>query len=182
MVDKKFKFNPIQEKALERLRTVNSHVIALSPGTGKTILILSLIKEIFKGNKDKCLFFIPKSARAAFEKEMKTRILEPYLLIKAGKQVSYSEMNKHRYIFIENTLVSKYVEDLVTLANNNTCHLVIDEAHSLQNPESVFCKAAWEVRCYCKRIYAMTATPLLNSIEGLFNLYHFVYPRVFVSW
>ena len=182
MVDKKFKFNPIQEKALERLRTVNSHVIALSPGTGKTILILSLIKEIFKSNKDKCLFFIPKSARAAFEKEMKTRILEPYLLIKAGKQVSYSEMNKHRYIFIENTLVSKYVEDLVTLANNNTCHLVIDEAHSLQNPESVFCKAAWEVRCYCKRIYAMTATPLLNSIEGLFNLYHFVYPRVFVSW
>lgn len=182
MVDKKFKFNPIQEKALERLRTVNSHVIALSPGTGKTILILSLIKEIFKGNTDKCLFFIPKSARAAFEKEMKTRILEPYLLIKAGKQVSYSEMNKYRYIFIENTLVSKYVEDLVTLANNNTCHLVIDEAHSLQNPESVFCKAAWEVRCYCKRIYAMTATPLLNSIEGLFNLYHFVYPRVFVSW
>lgn len=182
MVDKKFKFNPIQEKALERLRTVNSHVIALSPGTGKTILILSLIKEIFKGNKDKCLFFIPKSARAAFEKEMKTRILEPYLLIKAGKQVSYSEMSRHRYIFIENTLVSKYVEDLVTLANNNTCHLVIDEAHSLQNPESVFCKAAWEVRCYCKRIYAMTATPLLNSIEGLFNLYHFVYPRVFVSW
>ena len=182
MVDKKFKLNPIQEKAIERLRTVNSHVIALSPGTGKTILILSLIKEIFKGNKDKCLFFIPKSARAAFEKEMKTRILEPYLLIKAGKQVSYSEMNKHQYIFIENTLVSKYVEDLVTLANNNTCHLVIDEAHSLQNPESVFCKAAWEVRCYCKRIYAMTATPLLNSIEGLFNLYHFVYPRVFVSW
>ena len=60
MVDKKFKFNPIQEKALERLRTVNSHVIALSPGTGKTILILSLIKEIFKDNKDKCLFFIPK--------------------------------------------------------------------------------------------------------------------------
>ena len=182
MVDKKFKLNPIQEKAIERLRTVNSHVIALSPGTGKTILILSLIKEIFKDNKDKCLFFIPKSARAAFEKEMKTRILEPYLLIKAGKQVSYSEMNKHQYIFIENTLVSKYVEDLVTLANNNTCHLVIDEAHSLQNPESVFCKAAWEVRCYCKRIYAMTATPLLNSIEGLFNLYHFVYPRVFVSW
>ena len=182
MVDKKFKLNPIQEKALERLRTVNSHVIALSPGTGKTILILSLIKEILKDNSDKCMFFIPKSARAAFEKEMKTRILEPYLLIKAGKQVSYSEMNKHRYIFIENTLVSKYVEDLVTFANNNTCHLVIDEAHSLQNPESVFCKAAWEVRCYCKRIYAMTATPLLNSIEGLFNLYHFVYPRVFVSW
>ena len=28
----------------------------------------------------------------------------------------------------------------------------------------------------------MTATPLMNSIEGLFNLCHFVYPRLFTSW
>ena len=178
-----YTLNELQQSSVDRMSKMSATVLALSPGCGKTLCILDFVKNhLFKDNKDKCLFFIPKSARAAFDKEMKTRILEPYLLIKAGKQVSYSEMNKHRYIFIENTLVSKYVEDLVTLANNNTCHLVIDEAHSLQNPESVFCKAAWEVRCYCKRIYAMTATPLLNSIEGLFNLYHFVYPRVFVSW
>lgn len=178
-----YTLNELQQSSVDRMSKMSASVLALSPGCGKTLCILHFVKNhLLKDNKDKCLFFIPKSARAAFEKEMKTRILEPYLLIKAGKQVSYSEMNKHQYIFIENTLVSKYVEDLVTLANNNTCHLVIDEAHSLQNPESVFCKAAWEVRCYCKRIYAMTATPLLNSIEGLFNLYHFVYPRVFVSW
>ena len=178
-----YTLNELQQSSVDIMSKMSATVLALSPGCGKTLCILDFVKNhLLKDNKDKCLFFIPKSARAAFEKEMKTRILEPYLLIKAGKQVSYSEMNKYRYIFIENTLVSKYVEDLVTLANNNTCHLVIDEAHSLQNPESVFCKAAWEVRCYCKRIYAMTATPLLNSIEGLFNLYHFVYPRVFVSW
>lgn len=184
MIDKNFKFNPIQEKALERLRTVNSQVISLSPGTGKTILILSFIKEIFKDNSDKCIFMIPKSARAAFIKEISTRLNEQYYLITAetAKKYSYSEMAKHRYIFIENTLVNRYVEDLVSLANTNTCHLVIDEAHSLQNQQSVFSKAAWEVRCYCKRIYAMTATPLMNSIEGLFNLCHFVFPGIFTSW
>lgn len=182
MKEKNYKLTDIQLKSVERLKSVNSHVIALSPGTGKTLLCLSLISDLLENTNDKCLFFIPKSARAAFEKEMKTRILEPYLLVKAGKQIPYSEMAKHRYIFIENTLVSKYLEDLVSLANNNNCHLVIDEAHSLQNPNSVFCRAAWEVRCYCKRVYAMTATPLLNSIEGLFNLYHFVYPRAFTSW
>lgn len=184
MIDKNFKFNPIQEKALERLRTVNAHVIALSPGTGKTVLILSFIEEILQSNNDKCIFMIPKSARAAFEKEMKTRMGLEYYLITAetAKKYSYQEMAKHRYIFIENTLVNRFVEDLVSLANTNTCHLVIDEAHSLQSPDSVFTKAAWEVRCYCKRIYAMTATPLLNDIEGLFNVLHFVYPAVFVSW
>ena len=184
MIDKNFKFNPIQERALERLRTVNAHVIALSPGTGKTILALSFIEELLKDNNDKCIFMIPKSARAAFIKEMKTRIGIPYYLICAetNKKYSYQEMAKHRFIFIENTLVNRYVEDLVSLANTNTCHLVIDEAHSLQSPDSVFTKAAWEVRCYCKRIYAMTATPLLNDIEGLFNVLHFVFPAMFVSW
>ena len=74
MIDKNFKFNPIQTKALERLRTVSAHVVALSPGTGKTILILSFIEEILQNNNDKCIFMIPKSARAAFEKEMNTRM------------------------------------------------------------------------------------------------------------
>lgn len=184
MIDKNFKFNPIQEKAIERLRTVKQHVIALSPGSGKTMLILSFIEEIFKDNDHKCIFMIPKSARASFIKEMTTRIGEDFYLItvETAKKYSYSEMSKYRYIFIENTLVNKYIEDLVSLASTNTCHLVIDEAHSLQSPDSVFTKAAWEVRCYCKRVYAMTATPLLNDIEGLFNVLHFVYPAIFTSW
>lgn len=182
MIDKNYTLTDIQKDAVERLKQFSAHIVALSPGCGKTLLILDLISQLLEDNNDKCLFFIPKSARAAFEKEMRNRIKQDYILICAGKNFSYSEMAKHRFIFVENTLVSKYVEDLVSLANTNTCHLVIDEAHSLQNPESVFCKAAWEIRCYCKRIYAMTATPLLNSIEGLFNLYHFVYPRTFVSW
>ena len=184
MIDKNFKLNPIQEKAIERLRITNSHIIALSRGSGKTALMIMFIEEILQNNNDKCIFMIPKSARAAFVKEMTTRFGLEYYLITAetAKKYSYSEMAKYRYIFIENTLVNRFVEDLVSLANTNTCHLVIDEAHSLQSPDSVFTKAAWEVRCYCKRIYAMTATPLLNDIEGLFNVLHFVYPSVFVSW
>lgn len=177
--------NELQQMSVDRMAKMNAAVLALSPGCGKTLCVLHFVKHIlFKDNNDKCIFMLPKSARASFIKEISTRLNEPYYLITAetSKKYSYSDMAKYRYIFIENTLVNRYVEDLVSLANTNTCHLVIDEAHSLQNPNSVFTKAAWEVRCYCKRIYAMTATPLINDIEGLFNLYHFVFPRIFVSW
>lgn len=177
--------NELQQMSIDRMSKMQMAILALSPGCGKTLCVLHFVKHIlFKDTSDKCIFMIPKSARASFIKEISTRLNEPYYLITAetSKKYSYSDMAKHRYIFIENTLVNRYVEDLVSLANTNTCHLVIDEAHSLQNPNSVFTKAAWEVRCYCKRIYAMTATPLLNDIEGLFNLYHFVFPRIFVSW
>jgi superfamily II DNA or RNA helicase len=177
--------NNIQQMSVDKMSQMKAAILALSPGTGKTLTVLHFVKHyLFADNNDKCIFMIPKSARAAFLKEIEKRLGEEYYLICAetAKKYSYSEMAKHRYIFIENTLVNKFVEDLVSLANTSTCHLVIDEAHSLQSPDSVFTKAAWEVRCYCKRIYAMTATPLLNDIEGLFNVLHFVYPSVFVSW
>lgn len=180
-----YTLNELQQMSVDRMSQMKAAILALSPGCGKTLCCLHFVKyHLFKDNNDKCIFMIPKSARAAFEKEMKTRMGLKYYLITAetAKKYSYQEMAKHRYIFIENTLVNRFVEDLVSLANTNTCHLVIDEAHSLQSPSSVFTKAAWEVRCYCKRIYAMTATPLLNDIEGLFNVLHFVYPAIFVSW
>ena len=91
MIDNNFKLNPIQEKAIERLRQVSSHIIALSPGSGKTMLLLIFIEEILQNNNDKCIFMIPKSARAAFEKEMKTRMgLEYYLItVETAKKYSY---------------------------------------------------------------------------------------------
>jgi len=184
MIDN-YTLNELQQMSVNKMSQMNMAILALSPGTGKTLCILDFVKNhLFKDNDHKCIFMIPKSARASFIKEMTTRIGENFYLItvETAKKYSYSEMSKYRYIFIENTLVNKYVEDLVSLANTNTCHLVIDEAHSLQSPDSVFTKAAWEVRCYCKRVYAMTATPLLNDIEGLFNVLHFVYPAIFTSW
>jgi SNF2 family DNA or RNA helicase len=180
-----YTLNELQQMSVNKMSQMNMAILALSPGTGKTLCILDFVKNhLFKDNDHKCIFMIPKSARASFIKEMTTRIDEDFYLItvETAKKYSYSEMSKYRYIFIENTLVNKYIEDLVSLANTNTCHLVIDEAHSLQSPDSVFTKAAWEVRCYCKRVYAMTATPLLNDIEGLFNVLHFVYPAIFTSW
>ena len=180
-----FELTELQKSSLERMRAMSACILALSPGTGKTILVLSFIKELIVNNDEKCIFFIPKSARAAFKKELDTKLEIPsddYIFVTAGKTFTYSDIEKRRYIIVENSVVNKYLEDLVTLANNNACHLVIDEAHSLQNPQSVFARAAWEVRCYCKRIVAITATPLLNDIEGLFNVCHFVYPRAFVSW
>jgi len=181
-----YKLSDLQESSIERMSKMNAAILALSPGTGKTLCILDFVKNhLFKDNKDKCILFIPKSARAAFKKELSTKMEIPeseYIFVTAGKTFKYEDLSSRRYIIVENSVANKYVEDLVALASTNTCHLVIDEAHSLQNPKSVFASAAWEVRCYCKKIIAMTATPLLNDIEGLFNVLHFVYPRVFQSW
>lgn len=182
----KFKLSELQNSSIERLRAMNAAILALSPGCGKTLCVLCHVRDdLLKDNDHKCILFIPKSARAAFKKELSTKLEiqeSDYIFVTAGKTIKYEDLSHKRYIIVENSVVNKYIEDLVALASTNTCHLVIDEAHSLQNPASVFASAVWEIRCYCKKIIAMTATPLMNSIEGLFNLCHFVYPRLFTSW
>lgn len=181
-----YKLSDLQESSIERMSKMSACILALSPGCGKSLCVLHYLEhDLLKDNNDKCILFIPKSARAAFKKELSTKMEiqeSEYIFVTAGKTFKYEDLSSRRYIIVENSVANKYVEDLVALASTNTCHLVIDEAHSLQNPKSVFASAAWEVRCYCKKIIAMTATPLLNDIEGLFNVLHFVYPRVFQSW
>lgn len=182
----KFELSQLQKDSLEKMRQVSACILALSPGCGKTLCVLCHVRDdLLKDNGSKCILFIPKSARAAFKKEFDSKLEIPesdYIFVTAGKTISYGDISKRRYIVVENSVVNKYLEDLITLASTNECHLIIDEAHSLQNPKSVFASAAWEVRCYCKKIIAMTATPLLNDIEGLFNVLHFVYPKLFQSW
>ena len=104
--------------------------------------------DLLKGSNDKCILFIPKSARAAFKKELDTKLElqeSDYIFITAGKHISYEDMSKRRYIIVENSVVNKYIEDLVSIASTNVCHLVIDEAHSLQNPKSVFASGKYGV-------------------------------------
>lgn len=98
-MNQSYTLTDLQQSSIERLRQMNACVIALSPGCGKTILILHhIINNVLKDNNDKCIFFIPKSARASFIKEMTTRMHEEFILICAGTNYSYSEIAKHRFI------------------------------------------------------------------------------------
>ena len=70
-----YTLNELQQMSVDKMSKMNAAILALSPGCGKTLCILHFINNVLlKDNNDKCIFMIPKSARAAFEKEMKTRI------------------------------------------------------------------------------------------------------------
>ena len=121
MKEQSFTLTPLQIESINRMKDMQAAVLALSPGCGKTLCILSLVRDyLLKDNSDRCLFFIPKSARASFIKEMTTRMHEDFILIKAGKTYTYEDIENHRYVFIENTLVNKYSEILIKFASNYT--------------------------------------------------------------
>lgn len=180
----KYILSDAQEIALAKLRTMRSSVIALQTGLGKTILSLHFATELLEKDKgSKILFFIPKSARAAYEKELTTKLCVPYLLVNTEhKDIKWVDLENNNIILCEHAYLSKVVDALVKLSNEFSCYMFVDEAHCLQTETSVISKALASVRVAVKGVYLLTASPLMNDIEGLFNLYHFAFPKVFTSW
>ncbi len=176
---------PTQEKALEKLYTMRSAVIALMPGNGKTIISLHLAKHLQDKEAVCTIFCIPKSARAAFEKEMKLKLEAPYLMINTDSPLEdRSLLYKYSFIFIEFSVLGNYIDDLVELTKVTPSYIFIDEAHALCSPKSAQTTYMRMIRQNCRGCYAISATPLVTSIEGLFHLYSFTFPtvRIFQSW
>lgn len=176
---------PAQEKALEKLYTMRSAVISLQTGLGKSITTLHLAKHLHNTENAITIFCIPKSARASYTKELTSKIETSFLMINSDSPLSdYSLLRKEKFIFIEFSVLGNYVENLVNLAKENTTYIFIDEAHALCSPKSAQTTYMNMIRENCIGCFAITATPLCTSIEGLFYLYHFTFPtlKIFQSW
>lgn len=154
-----------------------------------TIVSLHYAMELVQKGVDgfkapvRCIFAVPKAATHAFEKECVTKLNKPYLLLTVkNKDVTWEEVFKHEIIIVEHTYFKQIVPAMQKITETFPTYLFIDEAHCLQNDKSELSKSLWTVRQKCLGVFCLTGTPLVNSIEGLYNLYHFTFPRVFPSW
>ena len=174
-----------QEGILEKLYRMKSAVIACQAGFGKSIITLHLAKHLQKSEGVFTIFCIPKSARAAFEKEMQTKICEDGLFIHSGKSLEDpSLLSQHKFIFVEFPVLGKYATLLESFAKDHPSYIFVDEAHALCSPKSAQTTYMRLIRSKCIGCFSITASPIMTSIEGLFYLYNFTFPsvRVFQSW
>lgn len=150
-----------------------------------TITTLHLAKHLQEKEAVCTIFCIPKSARAAFEKELKTKLEVPYLMINSDTPLEdTSTLYRYSFIFIEFSVLGNYIDALVELTKINPSYIFIDEAHALCSPKSAQTTYMRMIRQNCRGCYSITASPLMTSIEGLFHLYNFTFPtvRIFQSW
>lgn len=174
-----------QEKILEKLYRMKSAVIAPQCGFGKSLCVLHLAKHLQETEGAKTIFCIPKSARAAFSKEMEKKLELPYLMINSDSPLrDISLLNNYSFIFIEFTVLGNYVESLVQFVKDNPSYIFIDEAQALCSPKSAQTTYMRMIRQNCIGCFSITATPILTDIEGLFYLYQFTFPslKVFQVW
>lgn len=63
---------------------------------------------------------------------------------------------------------------------NRICSIILDEAHFIKNRSTTTARAAFELNASSK--FCMTGTPMMNNVDELFSLIHFIGIAPYNDW
>lgn len=169
-----------QNEAISRMVSSRNIILGHQAGLGKTNSALVSAKVLLDRNPNSIALIIPpKSARKAFRKELETRLVEPYALYSADEEIP---LTTQRFLMVEQSILHKYMRKLEQLMASKRTITIVDEAHVLQNPKNRVSGHLRRIKNLTTVEWLLTATPLLNSIEGLYNVLNHSSPGTLGSW
>ncbi len=153
-----------QEGAVRFLLSLPYGALIAPMGSGKTKIMIDVINNLIGIRDIKALIIGLVSIKKNWEDEIKMHAPEtlPFCRIEGIESLSSSKkLNKE---------LQKYVDDRTLV--------VIDEAHTIKNPNAKRTKNAYKIAKPARRRYVMTGTPVLNGKEDLFSIYGFLNPDI----
>jgi len=153
-----------RKAALEALRVMRGRVLlADEVGLGKTIEAGLIMKELkMRGLIKKILVLVPASLTTQWQEEMEIHFQEKFRLQK-------TPLDWEKYdLLIASIDTARRAEHAKRIREVKYDLIIIDEAHKLKNRKT----KAWELinRLSKRYILMLTATPVQNNLEELFNL------------
>ena len=154
-------------------------ILSLQTGLGKTITVLTTAKIILDNyDSARVVIVCPVKAKKAFKSEIRKRMAFPkdYVGYIATDEMDF-DAEKNRIFLFTDTNIKKYdslVKDIYDAGNKIV--LFVDEAHGLADKKSEFYRVMSEVRTYSTLVYLVSATPLINNLDGLYNIVNFACP------
>lgn len=155
-------------------------IISLQTGLGKTISALVTAKIILDNfDSARVVIVCPVKAKKAFKKEMFKRmnLSKDYVGFISTDDMDFDRYNNRIFLFTD-TNIKKYdslVQDLYD--DGHKIVLMIDEAHGLADKNSAFYKVMDKVKALSTINVGITATPLINDLDGLYNIVNFFCPK-----
>lgn len=184
----KTKFHPYQFKPLLKfLNSPNRRIlIADEVGLGKTIEAGYVLTEMsLRGLIRNCLVICKSSLKIKWQTEMKEKFGFDFKIYKRKELmddinedsakgiksvfgiINYDYNEKHSDAFLKQLEELDYNFDL----------LVVDEAHILRNESTIKHKAIREIINNTDYVLLMTATPVMTSLDNLYNLLKLIEPH-----
>jgi len=174
----RLRFHPFQyqlratERVLRQMR--GRAILADEVGLGKTIEAALVLSELrLRALADQALVLAPTGLLEQWQEELERKFALPSLVIKGGawEPTLWSRDNP---IVIASLAAARRPPLRDAIAANSWDLVIVDEAHHLKNPQSA--SAALVRSLPTRYLLLLTATPVENRLEDLFQLVSLVRP------
>lgn len=155
-------------------------VLADDMGLGKTLQTIAFLKDECRINTKPNLIVCPTSLVYNWEDELKRFAPDLRYLIISGNVASRKELIKqisdYQIIITSYPLLRKDIEHYDSFHFN---HCILDEAQYIKNSSSQNARTVKLIRANTR--YALTGTPMENSLEELWSIFDFVMPGMLLT-
>ena len=166
------------------LKTLNHYhlggVLADDMGLGKTLQAIAFLDDEAKHDPLPNLIICPTSLVYNWEDEIKRFAPNLRYLVVSGQAAVRKELIQE--ISSYQVIISSYPllrKDIQYYQNIQFNHCILDEAQYIKNPSSLNAKTVKLLKA--KTRYALTGTPMENSLEELWSIFDFVMPGMLLS-
>lgn len=139
-------------------------------GLGKTVeACMCMVEYIMRGLVKKILILVPPSLVEQWHNELKRKFNQDFIRYDDPEFKKYGEMRWGKFNkVIASISTAKRKPDADIIADIQYDLIIVDEAHHLKNRKTL----AWKFVNSLKKkyIYLLTATPVQNNLEELYNL------------
>ncbi len=165
-------------------------LIADDVGLGKTIEAAYILRELDAHQAiERVLIVVPARLRSKWEKELRQRFGEQFKVVKGADLIEQAnrvakgrELEEFRWITSFESSRSDEVRAALEDVPLPIDVLIVDEAHRLRNPETLQHKVGSVLTRSANAVMFLTATPVQNKLEDLWNLPKLLSPDEFSEW
>lgn len=165
-------------------------LIADDVGLGKTIEAAYILRELDAHQAiERVLIIVPARLRSKWEKELQNRFDEHFKVVKgidladqANRLAKGREPESFRWITSFESTRSEEIRAALDEMPLPIDVLIVDEAHRLRNPDTLQHKVGTILSRAANAVVFLTATPVQNKLEDLWNLLKLLSPEEFSEW
>ncbi|MCL6589686.1 MAG: DEAD/DEAH box helicase [Firmicutes bacterium] len=173
-----------QKTGFKWLKTLSYYglggILADDMGLGKTLQIIALVSSEYPARQMPSLVIAPTSLVYNWQAEIEKFAPDLSVLILDGQKTErvrlLEEVTGYAFVITSYSLIRRDIDEIKEI---QFAYCFLDEAQHIKNPETINAKSVKQIKA--QRYFAVTGTPVENSLTELWSIFDFVMPGYLYS-